>query len=57
MSRSQGFVILLVLVAIILGVSALGYQDELDEQAVYCARVAAGDWPDYKGLRAAGECR
>lgn len=44
-----------VLIAAVLAVGSMEYADQVDEHANYCENVAAGYWPDYKGI-ARKEC-
>ena len=45
----------LVVVALF-AVGQMDHEDELLAAGTYCAEVAAGTWPDYKGYAAAGWC-
>lgn len=50
------FFLILFLIAALGITGAMDYDDQVEQQRVYCENVAGGVWPDYKG-NAAEVCK
>lgn len=48
MKRLKAIISIILVIAILLIVSTMDYQDEVMEQKHYCEMVREGYWPDYK---------
>ena len=50
MNRLTKITIALVIIWLVIAVSNMAFQDEIDESNIYQENVCSGLWPDYKNL-------